>query len=167
MAELRELLEQTGFAAPQTLLHSGNVVFRGEAVAPQRLEALLETETEKHFGHRPSYFVRSAREWSEMVARNPFARGARIDPARLFAIVLKDAVRANALSALQASITGPERVESGKRVLYATYPAGMGESRLTNAVIERALATRATARNWNTVLKLAALAAEFGASAAR
>jgi len=38
------------------------------------------------------------------------------------------------------------------------YPDGIGRSRLTSAVIENKLGTRGTARNWNTVLKLAALA---------
>ena len=35
------------------------------------------------------------------------------------------------------------------------YPDGQGNSKLTNAVIERKLGTSGTARNWNTVLKLA------------
>jgi uncharacterized protein (DUF1697 family) len=42
--------------------------------------------------------------------------------------------------------------------LYVVYPDGIGPSKLTGGVIDRALATRGTARNWNTVLKLAALA---------
>jgi len=41
---------------------------------------------------------------------------------------------------------------------YIVYPDGIGRSRLTAALIERKLATRGTARNWNTVMKLAALA---------
>jgi uncharacterized protein (DUF1697 family) len=35
---------------------------------------------------------------------------------------------------------------------------GIGRSRLTSALIEKKLGTRGTGRNWNTVLKLAALA---------
>lgn len=41
------------------------------------------------------------------------------------------------------------------------YPDGIGRSRLTNAVIEKTLKARGTARNWNTVLKLAAAAEEL------
>jgi uncharacterized protein (DUF1697 family) len=37
------------------------------------------------------------------------------------------------------------------------YPDGIGASRLTTALIERTLGTAGTGRNWNTVLKLAAL----------
>ena len=38
------------------------------------------------------------------------------------------------------------------------YPTGIGRSRLTNTVVEKKLGTASTARNWNTVLKLAAFA---------
>ena len=44
------------------------------------------------------------------------------------------------------------------REAYFTYPDGIGDSKLTIAVIERKLGARGTARNWNTVLKLGALA---------
>jgi uncharacterized protein (DUF1697 family) len=52
------------------------------------------------------------------------------------------------------AINGPERVEAKGRELYLVYPAGIGTSKLTNSVIERALGVRGTARNWNTVMKL-------------
>jgi len=41
--------------------------------------------------------------------------------------------------------------------LFAVYPVGIGRSKLTNGLIEQKLDTRATARKWNTVRKLAAL----------
>jgi uncharacterized protein (DUF1697 family) len=44
------------------------------------------------------------------------------------------------------------------RQAYIVYPNGIGRSRLTNSVIEKKLGSSGTARNWNTVLKLAALA---------
>ena len=64
---------------------------------------------------------------------------------------------AQRVKALQAAIKGPEIVRSDGAQLYITYPAGIGDSKLTNALIEKTLGTRGTGRNWNTVLKLAAL----------
>jgi uncharacterized protein (DUF1697 family) len=55
---------------------------------------------------------------------------------------------------LQDSIAGPERVAAEGRHLYIHYADGIGRSKLTTARIEKALGTRGTARNWNTVLKL-------------
>ncbi len=74
---------------------------------------------------------------------------------------LKQAPAAGSVQALQAAITGPEVVRARGRQAYITYPAGIGRSRVTNALIESKLATRGTGRNWNTVLKLLALATEL------
>ena len=54
--------------------------------------------------------------------------------------------------------TRPEAVQAEGPHLYVTYPDGIGRSKLTNQVIESKLGTRGTGRNWNTVLKLRALA---------
>jgi uncharacterized protein (DUF1697 family) len=59
---------------------------------------------------------------------------------------------------LRASIPGRERVEGSGRYAYVVYPDGIGQSKFTTAWIEKRLGTRGTARNWNTVTKLAALA---------
>jgi len=40
------------------------------------------------------------------------------------------------------------------RDLYAHYPEGIARSKLTNALIEKTLKARGTARNWNTLNKL-------------
>jgi uncharacterized protein (DUF1697 family) len=73
---------------------------------------------------------------------------------------LKKAAGAKEVDELTAAIKGPEIVRSDGKQLYIFYPAGIGQSKLTNALIERKLGTRGTARNWNTVLKLAALTRE-------
>ena len=62
------------------------------------------------------------------------------------------------MQALQAAIQGPERIRADGKHLYVVYPAGIGRSKLTNSLIEKKLGTRSTGRNWNTVLKLSALA---------
>jgi uncharacterized protein (DUF1697 family) len=72
---------------------------------------------------------------------------------------LKDTPSATGVRALQQAITGPEVVRAAAKHLYIVYPDGIGRSRLTNDLIDRKLGTRGTGRNWNTVLKLAALAA--------
>jgi uncharacterized protein (DUF1697 family) len=71
---------------------------------------------------------------------------------------LQDAPDVHALKALQVATKGPEMVRADGRQLYIVYPAGIARSRLTNKLIEDKLGTRATGRNWNTVLKLAVLA---------
>lgn len=157
MADLRELMTSLGLEEVTTLLHSGNAVFRSHET-PDRLEELLERAAEKEFGSRIEFFVRTAAEWKAMVAANPFPGEAKSDPGHLLAVVLKSAPTAAKVTALQQAIKGREVVRAKGRCAYIVYPDGVGRSKLTSALIEKRLGTRGTGRNWNTVLKLAALA---------
>jgi hypothetical protein len=118
---------------------------------------LLEGETQKRLGATADYVVRSAEEWESIVARNPFPKAAKDDPSHLVVMCLKGAAQAKDVKALQAAIKGPELVRGDGMQLYITYPASIGTSKLTNVVIERTIGMRGTARNWNTVLKVAEL----------
>jgi len=157
MADLRGLLTKLGFRDVQSVLQSGNVVFRGDGTAGERLEHLLEAEARKRVGLDTDFFVRSAAEWEDVIAGNPFRSEAKRDPARLVAMFLKKPPSGAAAEALQAAIVGREVVRAVEKQAYIVYPDGQGRSKLTNAVIEKHLGTRGTARNWNTVLRLAGL----------
>ena len=158
MADLRELLTQLGFADPRTLLQSGNAVFRSDKLTGAGLERLLEMETEKRLGLKTDFFVRIPEEWKEVIANNPFPEEAKSDPGHLLVVFLNRAPDAKDVEALQAAIKGREVVRAAGRQAYIVYPDGIGKSKLTMAVIEKKLGSRGTGRNWNTVLKLGALA---------
>ncbi len=158
MTALRKLAEDLGAGDVRTLLSSGNLVFASPKRGPA-LEALLEAAAEKQLGLTTRFFLRSPAEWAAMIAANPFPEAARDDPSHLVAMVLKDAPTAAAADALRAAIGGRETAVVADRTAYLVYPDGIGRSKLTINVIEKKLATTGTGRNWNTVLKLAALAA--------
>jgi uncharacterized protein (DUF1697 family) len=101
--------------------------------------------------------LRNAREWRKLVLRNPFVTEARSDPSRLVAMLLKEKPERKKVEDLSAAITGSEVVRVEGHQAYVVYADGIGRSRLTTALIEKRLGTRATGRNWNTVLKLEAL----------
>jgi uncharacterized protein (DUF1697 family) len=158
MSDLRALLTALGLQDPQTLLQSGNVVFRADARTPAQLEQLIEDAAARRLGLRTDVFVRTHTEWKAMIAANPFGAEAKRDPSHLLVLALKQPVDRKTIAALQQAIVGREVVQARGRHAYAVYPDGIGRSRLTSALIERALGTRATGRTWNTVLKLDALA---------
>ena len=54
------------------MLVSGNAVFRCGAVSCGTLETKLEAASTKHLGVTTDYFVRSAKEWQDVIAANPF-----------------------------------------------------------------------------------------------
>jgi uncharacterized protein (DUF1697 family) len=158
MSDLRELLGDMGLRQPRTLLQSGNAVFSGDRQPAAQLERDLQAAARKRFTLDIEFFVRSAGEWQSVIAANPFPREAKSDPGHLIVAFLKSAADRAAVKALQDAIVGREVVRVNGREAYITYPDGMGRSKLTTALIERKLGARCTARNWNTVLKLGALA---------
>ena len=157
MADLRELCSGLGLLEPQTLLQSGNVVFKCSAASTAKLERIFEDEAKKRLGLATEFFVRTAAEWKAVVADNPFPNEAKSDPGHLIVVALKDAPDRAAVAALQKAIKGREVVKAKGRQAYIVYPDGVGHSKLTMTMIERTLGTRGTGRNWNTVLKLRAL----------
>lgn len=157
MGDLRQLLADVGMENPRTLLQTGNLVFGSPTAVAFDLEQLLETEMEQRLELRTDILVRGVTELSSVIAQNPFPQLAEQDPTHLVVVFLKSAPDDESVRALDAA-SGPEQVSAWGRQLYATYPEGIGRSRLTMSLIERQAGTRGTARNWNTVLKLAALA---------
>ncbi len=157
MADLRAFLQDLGLENPRTLLQSGNALF-GSRASPGRLEERLEAEAAKRLSLQVDFIVRSATEWSQVITDNPFRKEATADPSHLLLMCLKTAPSTASVEALQAAVSGRELIRAAGRQLYLVYPDGIGRSRLTGALIEKTLRTRGTARNWNTVLKLAALA---------
>ena len=158
MADLKAVITGLGFTDVETLLQSGNVVFRSDGATGKALETMLEMEIAKRLGLKTDFIVRSAKEWEGVVSANPFPDAAKDDPSHLLVIFLKDVVKPKAVEALRSAIKGRETIATKGRELYAIYPDGIGRSKLTNALIEGKLGTRGTGRNWNTVMKIAGMA---------
>ena len=154
MADLRALLTRMGFEDPQSLLQSGNLVFRSKPQSTGTLEQVLEAETKKRLSLETRFMVRTATEWQSVISRNPFPQEAERDPGHLVVMFFKSAPEPRAVKALQSAITGSEIIRTHGRQGYIIYPDGTGRSRLTHALIESTLDTKGTGRNWNTVLKL-------------
>jgi len=157
MSDLCHLIAELGFAGARSLLQSGNVVFRGKRLAEAALERRLEQETQQRLNVSADYLVRTAKQWDQVVAGNPFPQQARDSPNQLVVMFLKSVPPPQNIVALRVAISGPESLREEGRHLYIIYPAGIGRSKLTGNLIEKKLGVRGTARNWNTVLKLAAL----------
>jgi uncharacterized protein (DUF1697 family) len=159
MADLRAMLTDLRCADPRTLLQSGNAVFAiGAKISAAALEKKLEAEAQRRFGFAVAFMLRTAEEWDAIIKGNPFPDAAKNDPARFVLMAFKGAPDGAAIKALRDGYKGPETIHVDGRNAYLIYPEGQGNSKLTNALIERKLGVAGTARNWNTVLKLAALA---------
>jgi len=157
MGDLRTFLAAAGLGDARTVLQSGNAVFDGGRRTSRSIEGMIEREARTRQSITTEVFVRSVSEWEAALEANPFVSAAASAPARLIMMVMRDRPAAAAVRTLQQAIVGPEQLQSIDHQLYVVYPEGQGTSKLTGAVIEKALNTRGTARNWNTVLRIAAL----------
>lgn len=155
MADLRKLLTDLGFAGARSLLQSGNLLFQCAGRSAAELEILIAKKTSDQMGIEADFLVRSGKQWGKIVANNPFPEHAERDPSHLAVMCLKDKPSQANVAQLENAISGREQIRAIDRELYIVYPDGIGTSKLTHGLIEKKLDTRGTARNWNTVLKIA------------
>jgi uncharacterized protein (DUF1697 family) len=153
MAGLRELCAGLGWEDVETYIQSGNLVF----AAPGKAEA-LESELEKAimegFGLDVPVIVRTAARWNALVAANPFPEVAGAAPNRLQLLLSKHAPKADAAERLMERAQGGEAVEAAGGALWFHFPQGLGSSKLSPALIDKAAGSPSTGRNWRTVVKL-------------
>jgi uncharacterized protein (DUF1697 family) len=157
MADLKALGEGLGFTNVRTLLQSGNMVFDGKGTTTA-IAAKLADAIEAAHGFRTPVMVRTAAELDAAIGENPFAREAKDDPSHLLVLFTNGKPGGDAKARLAAIRTDKEVLTLGSRELYAYYGGGIGRSKVTVAVLEKALDVSVTGRNWNTVTKLAAMA---------
>jgi uncharacterized protein (DUF1697 family) len=156
MAELRAALTAMGFSDVSTLLQSGNAVFTAAKTSPLKLETLIEKEIEKRFKMQVDIHVRDAAELAFVIGANPLRKEADAAPSQFLVTFFREPLDPALVKALQSAISGPERVRCVERHLYMTFPEGIGNSK-ASLLIDRTLRAKGTARNWNTVTKIAAL----------
>ncbi|WP_029415753.1 DUF1697 domain-containing protein [Brevundimonas bacteroides] len=154
VAEQRAMAEAMGLENPRTLLASGNLVVESDR-DPAVLEADVEAAMQDHFGLKIAAMVRTGRQWSELISANPCPDEARADPSRLQVMVMKDGVRAEGVEAVRAFAVGAERLIETPHALWLWHPDGIGQSKMAEKATQVRLLGMGTARNWNTVMKLA------------
>jgi len=158
MEVLRTLCESLGLSGVETYVQSGNVVFRSKSAAPATVAKKLGDAIERTVGFRPEIIIRTCDELRSVIARNPFAKRSNMEPGRfLVTFLAADPGPAARQRVLQIK-TDPEELRIDGRELYVYYPNGAGKSKLSHVLLERALQTPGTGRNWNTVTKLLKMA---------
>jgi len=148
MVELKAICVDAGFTEVQTYIASGNVVFKS-AAAPKKVKGELEARLLEYAGKPVGVVIRTAAEMAAVLKGNPFVKAA---PNFTVAIFLDLAPPSDALS--HAVGVRDEKMRLGVREIYVSYPSGQGTSKLRIPG-----AKNGTARNMNTVAKLAEMAA--------
>jgi uncharacterized protein (DUF1697 family) len=158
MPALKTLCTSLGLRDVQTYIQSGNIIFREDKEDPSALARRLEAKIESEFGFRPAVIVRTASELRKVIAKNPFAGRAGIEPSRLLVVFMDSVPTKQAREKVLAIPCEPEELHIHGRELYIYYPNGMARPKVPVVRLEKALQCSSTGRNLNTVNKLLAMA---------
>jgi uncharacterized protein (DUF1697 family) len=149
MADLRAICRDAGFTRVETYIASGNVIFESKGAASKvkaELEARLLAYVKKPIG----VVLRTAAEMAAVLKANPFSKA---EPKFTYAIFLDERPPRDALD--HAVGQNDEEMRLVDREIFVHYPSGMGRSKLRIPA-----AKTGTARNMNTIAKLAEMAAK-------
>ena len=155
MADLKKLCESLGLKNVQTYIQSGNLVF--ELAQPEPIPALetrLQMAFSETFGFEIPVLIRTAAEWADSIAKNPFLKEESGNIDRLHLTCLKEMPSPELLEKIKTFQYLPDRYEIVGRDVFIFCAAGYGTSKLVNSFFESKLKVSATTRNWKTVMKL-------------
>jgi uncharacterized protein (DUF1697 family) len=149
MSDLKAIADEAGLEKARTFIASGNLVF-ASSKSEAAVARLLEERLKAHMKAEVPVLIRTAAEMAAVGAANPFADASG---SRVAAIFLQEAPPKDAIQ--KASGIADEELALGTREIYVHYPNGMADTKLRLPA-----ASGGTARNMNTVAKLAAMAKE-------
>lgn len=163
MVDLRALFEKLDFDDVQTFIQSGNIVFRAKEEDLEKLAKKIQAAIEKRFKAKPDVILRTTKELRSVVMRNPFAKRRDVPPNKLHAYFLPLTLgKAETKQLSEMVLSGEELIPSGKE-LFIYFPNGAGQSKLSWAKLEKICGAPGTARNWNSVQKILAMAEQLEA----
>jgi len=152
---LREKLTEAGFGNVATYINSGNAVVKSR-LGRERVISTIAAICAKEFHFHKEVYAPAAAEWRALIDNNPFPE-AVATPTSLHAAVLAGKPKLEAVEAIRSFAVGDERIEIVGEVAYLHTPHGFGPSKMAT-MFDKKIGVPNTARNWNTVTKLMAMA---------
>jgi uncharacterized protein (DUF1697 family) len=150
MGDLRVLLGKLGYTEVQTLLNSGNAVFKGDASA-KHAERIQQAVLKK-LGVDALVIVKSEKDLAGIIAGNELGDIAH-DHSRLLVAVTNESKALASVKALAKSEWGDEKIHVGKHAAYLWCANGILESKAAVALL-KGLDGIGTTRNWATLNKI-------------
>ena len=157
MTQLRSACGKIGCSDVQTYIQSGNLLVSANT-SPAALEADLEKLIEKRFGIVIPVIVRAAAAWPRYVARNPFRKASEKEPNLVMLALSKAPPKTDAVKTLRERAANGERIEQVGDGLWILFSRGVARSKLSPGMLDQAVGSPVTTRNWRTVLRLNELA---------
>ena len=153
MAELRAHIAKLGWANVATYIQSGNIVFDA-ACSPTEAEAAIEALIRQNYGYEAPAIVRTRAQWAAYPDGNPFPDAARETPGYLLMLLSKQPPKTDAAEVIQARAAAGEQARTAGDAIWIHFPEGSGKSKLTTALLDKAIGSIATSRNYRTICTL-------------
>lgn len=154
MPQLCRIADELGLGSPRSYINSGNLVFEGGRLTCAGVEAQLEEAIEAEFGFHVDVIVRSSNQWASLIKGNPFSMAENRQAKLLHLGLSKRKCSPNVESLLLEKAILGEKVTVLGSAIWIVFPGGVGKSKLTPVLFDRAAGSPVTLRNWNTVQKL-------------
>ena len=153
---LRETLETAGFRSVATYINSGNAVVASE-LSRDEVVAKIAGICRKEFGFDKDIHAVTRQEWAKLIKANPFPEAVKTPKFLHEAVLASKPDDAKVRDVVSTDANGEGFAVVGN-VDYIHTPNGFGTSKLA-VKFDKGIGVPNTARNWNTVLKLAELSA--------
>lgn len=151
MVELRKLLNDLEFKNIQTYIQSGNIILESRKSKSETCKIIKEAILNL-FGFDIGVIARTIPELKNAVETYPFSI---LNP-KIVAFVFLD--KKSEIKDLQIPNSGEDQFKIVDDMVYIYCPSSFADTKLSNSLFERKLNVRATTRNYNTTIKLLALA---------
>lgn len=159
MADLKSLLEETGFKNVSTYIQSGNILFKSSEKHSTMLKSKISSAIKKRYGFEVQVIVISPEYLNKILNNNPFIKQ-KIDTESVYVTFLSDKPSIDNIKKFDAVNYSPEEYFIDQKIIYLYTPRGYGKAKLNNNLFEKKLKVYATTRNWKTVNTLFALTME-------
>ncbi len=156
MDKVRALFEKLGFASVETFMASGNVVFETRLKGREAAEGNIEQALHEALGYEVVTFVRTMAEVTAIARHRPFSASALASAAAFNVGLLKEPLSDAARRTLSGLKTEIDDFHANASELYWMCALKQSDSKISNAVLEKALQVRTTLRGQRTMEKLAA-----------
>ena len=154
MSDLLALLRALGFTDVQTLLNSGNAIYRSPGSTAATDAIRIRAAVLEKFHVDAHVIVRTAHQIDEIIAHNPLLDIAH-DHSRLIVVFVQQASALDSLAELARHDWEPDVLAVTAHAAYLWCGVGILESRVAPLLLKPPR-DAGTTRNWTTLLKIAA-----------
>ena len=153
---LRRLFEALGFSNVETFIASGNIVFETTSKSAQVLVLEIEKRLREALGYEVATFIRTDAELAAIANYKPFSQSDLDGAVALNIAFVADGLDYKSSQKLMALRTDIDDFHIHGREVYWLCRKRQSKSKISNAVLEKALGQKSTLRGANTIKKMAA-----------